>query len=275
MSDLKVEQQATDFLPAGFDPIQSMRVLTEYLITLESNFNEVQKKASLLQRQNEASIRALTKQRDDLEQEKERLTRDLLHITSQVEDLESNLLTANQKVVGFEKQMKKLHRDNENMEGLLTQKANDNTFLLAEVDRLSKDYESSNSNLMGLSSRVDDLERKLAASRSHTTVQEKEIRHLSSSLSESQGKISILENKLTEERERHQEEVKKLQERLNSDAKHEANLLKKRVRTAVGPELVDLERLSHEKPSNELASNLKALLGRLIAKLEQVGFEFN
>jgi chromosome segregation ATPase len=275
MSELKVDQQATDFLPAGFDPIQSMRILTDYLITLESTYNEFQKKVSNHQRQSEASIRSLTKQRDDLEQEKERLTRDLLHLTSQVEELESALLTANQKVISFEKQIKKLHRDNEQMEGLLSQKENDNNFLQAEVDRLSKDFENVNSNLLGMTSRMDDLERKLANSRTHTTVQEKEIRHLSSSLSESQGKINILENKIAEDQTRHSEEIKKLQERLNSDSKHEANLLKKRVRTAVGPELVDLERLSNEKLSNELASNLKALIGRLISKLEQVGFELN
>ncbi|MDR2340545.1 MAG: hypothetical protein LBF40_10525 [Deltaproteobacteria bacterium] len=275
MSDIKVDQQATDFLPAGFDPIQSMRILTDYLISLESSYNEYQKKSSNQQRQSETSIRTLTKQRDDLEQEKERLTRDLLHLTAQVEELESSLLTANQKVIGFEKQMKKLHRDNESMESVLNQKENDNNFLQGEVDRLSKDFDNTNSSLIGMTSRLDDLERKLATARTHATVQEKEIRHLTLSLSESQGKITIMESKMAEDQARHQEEVKKLQERLNSDSKHEANLLKKRVRTAVGPELRDLEQLSREKPSNELASNLKALIGRLISKLEQVGFEFN
>jgi hypothetical protein len=38
---------------------------------------------------------------------------------------------------------------------------------------------------------------------------------------------------------------------------------------------MDLERLANDKPSAELASNLKALLGRFISKLEQVGFELN
>jgi chromosome segregation ATPase len=275
MSEQNAEQQANEFLPAGFDPIQAMRILTDYLITLESTYNEFQKKASNRQRQADASIRALTKQRDDLEQEKERLTRDLLHLTAQAEELESSLLTANQKVISFEKMMKKLHRDNESMEGVLSQKENDNNFLQAEVDRLSKDFDSTNSNLMGMTSRLDDLERKLATARTQASVQEKEHRHLSSSLSESHGKIAILENKIAEEQGRHAEEIKKLQERLNSDSKHEANLLKKRVRTALAPELQDLERLSREKPSNELASNLKALINRFISKLEQVGFEFS
>jgi chromosome segregation ATPase len=275
MPDLKTEQQTTDFLPAGFDPIQSMRILTDYLITLESSYNEFQKKSSHQQRQSEAAIRALTKQRDDLEQEKERLTRDLLNLTTQVEELESALLTASQKVINFEKQLKRLHRDNESMEALLAQKENDGNFLQAEVDRLAKDFDNANSNLMGMTSRMDDLEKKLATARTHNTVQEKEIRLLSSSLSESQGKISIMESKMQEDQTRHTEELKKLHDRLNSDSKHEANLLKKRVRTAVGPELQDLERLSKEKPSNELASNLKALIARLISKLEQVGFEFN
>jgi chromosome segregation ATPase len=207
-NETKFEQQPNDFLPAGFDPIQSMRILTDYLITLESSYNDFRKRVSVQQRQSEATIRSITKERDDLEQEKERLTRDLMGLTAQVEELESSLLTANQKVIGFEKQMKKLHRDNENMEGVLSQKENDNNFLRGEVDRLSKDFDNTNSNLMGMTSRLDDLERKLATARTHTTVQEKEIRHLTLSLSESQGKISILESKLNEDHTRHAEETK-------------------------------------------------------------------
>ncbi|MDR2611592.1 MAG: hypothetical protein LBG06_01670 [Deltaproteobacteria bacterium] len=273
MPDVKPEQQANDFLPAGFDPIQSMRILTDYLITLESSYNDFQKRVAAQQRQAEATIRSITKARDDLDAEKERLTRDLLVITSQVEELESSLLTANQKVMNYEKLYKKLVRDNEAMEAILAKKENDNHFLQAEVERLTKDYESSNSNLLGINSRMEELERKLAAERTHTSVQEKEVRQLSSSLYEAQGKNKILEKRIMDQEARESEEVKKLSERVDSNAKHELNLLRKRVRTALGPEVQDLAKYENDKDSAELASNLKALMSRFIAKLEQVGFD--
>jgi chromosome segregation ATPase len=272
---MKLEQQTNDFLPAGFDPVQSMRILTDYLINLDSSYREFQKRVSSQQRQSEAQMRAVTKIKEDLEQEKERLTRDLLVITSQVEEMESSLLTANQKVANYEKQVKKLHRDNEAMEGMLGKKENDNHFLQGEVERLTKDYDGVHSNMLGINSRMEDLERKLANERTHNSVQEKEVRHLSSTLYEAQGKNKILENKLQELELQRAEEVKKLNERINSDAKHEINLLKKRVRTALGPEIQDVEKLVNAKLSNELASDLKALVARVIAKLEQVGFDLN
>jgi chromosome segregation ATPase len=275
MPESKIDQQANDFLPAGFDPIQSMRILTDYLISLESSYNDFKKRTAAQQRQSDGTIRGLAKEKDDLEQEKERLTRDLLVITSQVEELESLLLTANQKVMNYEKQVKKLHRDNEAMEAILAKKENDNHFLNVEVERLTKDFESTNSNMLGISSRLEELERKLAAERTHASVQEKEVRQLSSSLFEAQGKNKILENRIVGIEAKHAEEVKKLNERIESNAKHELSLVKKRVKTALGPELMDLEKLSAEKSSSELASNLKALIDRLIVKLEQVGFEFS
>jgi chromosome segregation ATPase len=275
MSEMNLEQHTQDFLPAGFDPIQSMRILTDYLISLEASYNDFRKRISVQQRQVEANLRNLTKERDDLEQEKERLTRDLMVITGQVEELESAILTANQKVMNYEKQTKKFHRDNEAMETLLLKKENDNHFLQAEVDRLTKDFESTNSNMLGINSRMEELERKLASERARSAVQDKEVRQLSSSLYEAQGKNKILEKKLDDLESKHAEEVKKLNDRIESNAKHELNLVKKRVRTALGPELSDLDKLSNEKASNELASNLKALIDRLIVKLEQVGFDFD
>jgi chromosome segregation ATPase len=251
-----------------------MRILTDYLISLESAYNDFKKRTMVQQKQVEATLRNISKARDDLEQEKERLTRDLMVLTGQVEELESSLLTANQKVMNFEKQLKKLHRDNEAMEGMLAKKENDNHFLLNEVERLTKDYESTNSNMLGINSRMEELERKLASERTHASVQDKEVRQLSSSLYEAQGKNKILETKLAEQESKHQEEIKKLNERIESNAKHELSLIKKRVRTALGPELQDMEKLNNDKLSNELASNLKALISRLIAKLEQVGFDF-
>jgi chromosome segregation ATPase len=273
MKEDLTERHASDFLPSGFDPIDAMRVLTEYLRTLEISYNDLVNKSTINQRQMEAALRKANKANDDLEQEKERLTRDLMALSSQVEELENHMSTANQKLGSFEKQSKKLHRDNEELENKLTKKENDNRFYLAEVERLRHDYETVSSSIASVNSRADDLERRLAAERNQILTSEKEVRRLASLLSESQSKTTILEQKLLEREAAHADELKKLQEKVGSDAKHEVGLLKKRVKLAVTPELEDLEKLSRDRLSAELASNLKALINRFISKLEQVGFE--
>jgi chromosome segregation protein len=221
----------------------------------------------------EAAIRAANKINDDLEQEKERLTRDLMALSNQVEDLENHLSTANHKLTNFEKQSKKLHRDNEELENKLAKKENDNSFYIAEVERLRHDYETVSSNITSVNTRADDLERRLAAERNQILTSEKEVRRLASLLSESQSKTTILEQKIQEREVAHADEIKKLQDKMGSDARHEVGLLKKRMKMAVTPELEDLEKLSRDRLSAELASNLKALINRFISKLEQVGFE--
>jgi chromosome segregation ATPase len=275
LADPSLEKQASDLLPAGFDPHQAMRILSDYLRNLETVFTDLRKKSIIQQRQSESSLRITSKAKDDLEQERERLTRDLMHLTSQIEENDSSLLTATQKVSNYEKQVKKLHRDNEELENRLIQRDNDNNFLQSEMDRLTKDFESVNSNLISMGNRVDGLERKLATERNQALSTEKETRRLVSSLKEAQGKNQILEGKLTELTAKQAEEVKKLNERLITDSKHEVTLLKKRIKTALTPELNDLEKLSAEKLSAALASNLKALLSRFISKLQQTGVEIN
>ncbi|MDR1083969.1 MAG: hypothetical protein LBP22_03710 [Deltaproteobacteria bacterium] len=273
MIDPSLEKQPSDLLPAGFDPHQSMRVLADYLRNLETVFTDLRKKTTIQHRQNEASLRATTKAKEDLEQERDRLTKDLLNLTAQLEEMESALLTASQKVGSYEKQVKKLHRDNEELENRLIQRDNDNNFLQSEMDRLTKDFETVNSSLINMGNRVDGLERKLATERSQTLTQEKECRRLNSSLMEAQGKNQILEGKLTELASKHGEEMKKLSDRLGTDTKHEVAMLKKRVKTALTPEINDLDKMSSDKLSAELASNLRALISRFLAKLHQAGFE--
>lgn len=273
MKEELIERHASDFLPSGFDPIDAMRILTEYLRTLEISYNDVVNKSTLNQRSMEAALRAANKANDDLEQEKERLTRDLIAISNQVEELENHLSTANHKLANFEKQSKRLHRDNEELENKLAKKENDNSFNLAEVERLRHDYETISSNIQSVNNRADELERRLAAERNQILTSEKEGRRLASLLSESQSKTAILEQKLQEQESAHSDEIRKLHDKMGSDAKHEIGLLRKRVKMAVTPELEDLEKLSKEKHSAELASNLKALISRFISKLEQVGFD--
>jgi chromosome segregation ATPase len=271
MKDDSLDRQASDLLPAGFDPLDSLRILTDYLRNLEVAYNELIKNSVLHQRQIEANLRVASKTCEDLEQEKERLTRDLIHLSNQVEELESLLVTANQKIMNYDKQSKKLYRDNEELENKFLKKENDCNFYQTENDRLTKDYESMSSNLASINNRVDDLERKLVAERNSTLTQEKEARRLSSLLSESLSKNKLLEDKLAEAASHFQEEVKKLNDKLGAEAKHELSLVRKRVKMAIGPELDELDKLSKEKLSAELASNLRALISRFISKLQQVG----
>jgi chromosome segregation ATPase len=271
MKDESIDRQASDLLPAGFDPLESMRILTDYLRNLELAYNDLVKKSVLSHRQTEANLRSATKNCDDLEQEKDRLTKDLIQLSGQVEELESLLVSVNQKIMNYDKQSKKLHRENEDLENRLLQKENDCNFYKSENDRLTKDYEAMSSNLSSVNTRVDDLERKLVSEKNSTLTQEKEVRRLSSLLSEAQSKNQLVEQKMVEATYHYQDEVKKLNDKLGSDAKHEMTLLRKRVKMAIGPELDDLDHLSKEKLSTELASNLKALMSRFISKLQQIG----
>ncbi|MDR1546881.1 MAG: hypothetical protein LBU12_09295 [Deltaproteobacteria bacterium] len=273
ITDDPIDRRASDLLPAGFDPLESMRVLTDYIRNLEMAYNDLIKKSTFSQRNIEAALRAATKSNDDLEKERERLTKELIHISSQIEELESLLGTANQKVSNFEKQAKELHRINEDLENRLSKEENNCNFYITELTRLKNDYEAMSLNMTNVNTRNDDLERKLAAERTQTMSHEKECRRLTSSISEAQGKIQFLEQKRAEMATLRDEELKKLQERLASDARHEVAVLKKRVKTALGPEMLDIHKLGGEKLSSELASNLKALIGRLVSKLEQLGFE--
>ncbi len=268
-------RQASDLLPAGFDPHQAMRVLAGYIRNLEAAFEDYKKTATVERRQLEGEYRALNKVREDQKQEVDRLTGDLMEVTNTLEEQESLLSTANQKVVSYEKQYKKLHRENAELANKLTQKENDASFYRQELARSVQENESLTASLKALNMRVEEVERKLAVERETALMHEKEARRLNLILSESQGKNAITERKLEETVLKYSEEIKRLSERANVDAQHEANLLKKRVRSSVAPELRELDKLMGNRLSIETASNFKALLTRLLTKLEQAGLDLS
>ncbi|MDR3204712.1 MAG: hypothetical protein LBV23_08205 [Deltaproteobacteria bacterium] len=268
-----VERQASDFLPAGFDPVGSMQILIDYLVKMEEAFNELVKKSDLSHRQMEASMRSAAKRSDDLLQEKENLVKDLLNLSSQVEELESMLASCSQKIDTFEKQSRKLHRANEELEVQLLKKQNDSAFYMNEVERLTKDFETINNSLSSSNSRMDELERKLQGERNQVLTNEKEIRRLNSLLSEAQSKNKLLETKLAELLLNHTNELKSVTEKHSSEFRHEVSMLKKRIKLAILPELEDFQKLKDEKQSPDLASSLKALMGRFVSKLEQIGLD--
>jgi chromosome segregation ATPase len=272
MKDIE-ERHLEDFLPAGFDPHQAMRVLADYLRNIETTFDEVKKTSHLDRRQLESDLRTLTKVKDDQRQEIERLTSDLIELTNTLEEQESLLSTANQKVANYETQFKKLHRENSDLRSKLTQKENDADFFRQEMERSVQEAESSAAAVILGNNRLDELERKLAVEREAAATYEKEVRRLTLALSESQGKITLTEHKMEELVVKYNDEIKRLTERSNADAQHEANLLKKRVKSSVAPEMRDLEKLMVDKLSIETASNFKALLSRFVSKLEQAGLD--
>ncbi len=273
MKDISDERHLEDFLPAGFDPHQAMRILTDYLRNIEAAFEELKKSSYSDRRQLESDLRTLTKVRDDQKQEIERLTADLMELTNTIEEQESLLSTANQKVANYETQFKKLHRETSDLRGKLTQQENDAAFFKQEMERAVQEAEAAAQTVVSANNRLDDLERKLAVERDVAATNEKEGRRLTLALSESHGKILLTERKMEEMIIKYNEEIKRLTERSNADAQHEVNLLKKRVRSSVSPEMRDLEKLMVDKLSIETASNFKALLSRFVSKLEQAGLE--
>lgn len=271
-SEERLRQQG-ELLPPGFDPHQAMRTLARYMKNLEEAFEDYKKVASAERRQLDGEYRALIKVRDDQRQEVERLTNDLMDLTNTFEEQESLLSTANQKVQSYEKQFKKLHRENSELSNKLTQKENDASFYRQELARSVQEVESLTAALQTANMRLEELERKLAVERETAIMHEKEARRLNLILSESQGKNAITERKLEESVVKYSDEIKRLTDRAAADALHEVNLLKKRVRSSMAPELRELDKLMNAKMNVEVASNLKALMIRMITKLEQAGLD--
>lgn len=273
MNEQFEERQPGDTLPAGFDPHQAISILGDYIRNLENSFDELRKISLAEKKQFETDLRTFTKIKDDQQQEIERLTHDLLELTTALEENESSLVSANQKAITYENQLKKLHRDHAELQGRFTQKENDASFYKQELDRQVQEVESTATTISSLNKRVEEMERRLATERNSGLDHEKEARRLTLALSECQGKIQLMQKKIDDGENKYNEEIKRLGERMLSDAQHEANLLKKRVRSSVAPEMRDLEKIFSEKLSIEVASNLKALLSRMVSKLEQAGLE--
>lgn len=270
---LKDDAQLESLLPPGFDPHQAMSVLAGYIRGLETSFTEFRQAAMAGRRQLEGEQRALTKLSEDQKQEIERLTADLMELTGTIEEQESQLATCNHKIAGYEVQSKKLHRDNGELRAKLTQKENDADFFRQEAERNRQEADASAAAVVTANNRLEDLERKIATMRDGASACDKEVRRLSLALSESQDKNALTEQRLSEIVAKYNEEIRRLNERNNADAQHEAALLKKRVRSGLVPEMRDMEKLALETLSIETASNYKALLNRFVAKLEQAGLE--
>ena len=266
-------RQMADLLPAGLAPAQAMKILTNYLQALEKTFTDYRKAACQERRQLESDCRALNKAGDDQKQELERLTSDLLELTSTLEEQESLLSTASQKVGNYEKQFKRLVRDNSELTNKLAQKESDAIFFRQELNRSLQENEAGVSILATANARIEELERRLAVERENVISQEKEVRRLTVAFSESQNKNAITERKMEEMVVKYNEEIRRLSDRTSADAHHEVAILRKRVRSNMAPEIREFHHILPEKPTLEMASNLKALMQRLLAKLEQAGLD--
>jgi len=266
-------RQLADLLPTGLEPTQGLKILTGYYLAMEKTFNDYRKAASAGRRQLENDCRALNKTVDDQKQEQERLTSDLLELTNTLEEQDSLLSTANQKVANYEKQFKRLHRENTELTNKLTQKENDAIFFRQELDRSVQDGEAGVSLLATANARIEELERRLAVERENTLANEKEARRLGMALSECQNKNAITERKMEEMAVKYNEEMRRLTDRTSADALHEIAMLRKRIRSNAAPELREFRQILETKPTLETASNLRALVLRLLTKLEQAGLD--
>ncbi len=188
--------QLAGLLPAGFDIHQAARILADYLEGLEETFNNSQKKAQNDRRAFEAQMRAQTKQLLDQKQEVNRLTADLLDVTNTMEEQESALGASNQKLVSAEKQIKKLQRTHNELANKLTQRENDADFFRQELERTKHELETANTSLAAVTAQLDEAEQLLSSEREKIKSFEKETRHLKLALDESQGKVTLVENRL-------------------------------------------------------------------------------
>ena len=261
----------SDILPAGLEPYQTLKVLAEYLRSLEETYDESKKVYGAEKKKMESDYRVLNKKKEDQKQELDRLTADLMEVTNTLEDQDNMLVTANQKVSGYEKQLKKLHRESGEVTNKLTQKENDASFYRQELDRSIKENEHLTKKLQRATMKVEELERKMAVERETSVMHDKETRRLHLLVSESHEKVSLTEQKMEDTVLRYSEEVRRLTDRMNSDAQHEVALLRKRVRSSVAPEMREMDQLMVARLNVDTANSLRALVGRLVTKLEQAG----
>lgn len=266
-------KQLAGMLPAGLDSYQTMRVLTEYMRSLEETFEELKKSMASEQRQLDSDCRALTKKNYDQKQEMERLTSDLVEVANSMEEQESVLTTSNLKISNYEKQLKKISRENNDLTNKLTQKENDASFYRQELERSVRDNGQLTASLQAAMNKIEELERKVVVEHETSVMHLKEARRLSLDLSEGQGKVALTEQKMEETVGRFNDEIRRLTGRRSADSLHEVILLKKRVRSSTAPEMRELDRLVTDRLTIETASHLKALVGRLVTKLEQAGLE--
>ena len=261
----------SDILPAGIEPYQTLKVLAEYLRSLEETYDESKKLFGADKKQMESDYRVLNKKKEDQKQELDRLTSDLMEVTSTLEDQDNMLVTANQKVSGYEKQFKKLNRETSELINKLTQRENDASFYRQELDRSIKENEQLVKKLQRATMKLEELERKMSVERETAVMHEKETRRLNLLVSESHNKVALTEKKMEDTVLRYSEEVRRLTDRMNSDAQHEVALLRKRVRSSVAPEMREMDQLMVARLNIDTANSLRALVGRLVTKLEQAG----
>lgn len=266
-------RRITDLLPAGLDPYQTLKLLAEYVRSLEETFDESKKNAAAEKKQMESDYRVLKKKKEDQKQERDRLTADLMEVTNTLEDQDSVLATANQKVSGYEKQLKKLHRETNELANKLTQKENDASFYRQELERSVKENEQLLKKNQKVGLKVEELEQKLAVERETVALHDKEARRLHLMVSESQDKVGLTEQKMEDTVLRYSDEVRRLTDRMNADSQHEVALLRKRVRSSVAPEMHEMDQLMVARLNIDTANSLRSLVGRLVTKLEQAGLD--
>ncbi|MBF0529014.1 MAG: hypothetical protein HQK55_07050, partial [Deltaproteobacteria bacterium] len=125
-----------------------------------------------------------------------------------------------------------------------------------------------------LENRIADKEDAVEIWKTKTTELEKQVRKLTNSLGEAQGKISLLEKKLEEAADRHADDVRRLTERIPHEASHEVSLFQKRIEASLVSEFKELERMESAPMSIELGANLRTLLRRIYSKMQHIGLDF-
>lgn len=260
-------------LPASFDPPQVMRQLAEYIKWLEDELSDIKRTYAL-------EINHLANRRRDVEalnseqlQELDRLKQDLIDLTKVLEERDSALSAEIRKSESLEKLLHRHSKEVEGLEAKLMLKIKQADMLKADNDRLSLENERLAAERHRLEHKIGEQDLNADSDRNKAAAAEKESRRLQLELLEVHGKFALTEKKLEDMEFKHAEEIRRWQERLQNESEHELNLLKKRLSTNIGPDLLAAKKLMAEKPSLETCSNYRLLVNRLVAKLEQVGLE--
>ncbi|MEW6263653.1 MAG: hypothetical protein AB1641_11315 [Thermodesulfobacteriota bacterium] len=257
-----------------FDPHASLRRLSEYIgqltIELENairlgqeeaerakmehlEFVERNEKALLEIQRLSAETAGLEKKLANSEKSGEAERKKSGNLEKQVIKLEKSLNEAQHRLAGMEESLDDLQNKNQSMQ--------------QEMERLAAEKTR-------LEARVEERDSALNIEKSKSNDLEKQVRKLTKSLSESQGKIALLEKKLEDAQDRHAGDVRRLSERIPHAASHELSLYQKRIEAMLLVDYKEISKIETAPMTLELGRTLRTNLRRIFSKLEHLGLDF-
>lgn len=258
-----------------FNPDSALKQLGEYIEKLNSELRRVTREAREEAEQVKIEHRQIAERCDKTQFELHRVLSELSGLESKLEHVQGALDAERTRNANLEKQVRRLTKSGDEAQAQVT-------ILEERLDQATKKAEMAEEEVEHLMMEKTRLENRAAerdeameAWKTKGTELEKQVRKLTNSLGEAQGKISLLAKKLEEATERHTNDMRRLSERIPHEASHEVSLFQKRIEASLMSEFRELERMESSPMSMELGANLRTLLRRIYSKMQHIGLDFS